>query len=77
MKEILKENKKFIIIALVIIVLLLIGITYAYLRTTLEGEKEYVIRAGTLDLTVNFEFIISNNFKNKITYKVSNKKVYI
>ena len=42
MKEILKENKKFIIIALVIIVLLLIGITYAYLRTTLEGEKEYV-----------------------------------
>ena len=52
MKEILKENKKFIIIALVIIVLLLIGITYAYLRTTLEGEKEYVIRAGTLDLTM-------------------------
>ena len=28
-------------------------------------------------LVVNFKFIISNNFKNKITYKVSNKKVYI
>ena len=28
-------------------------------------------------IIVNFKFIISNNFKNKITYKVSNKKVYI
>ena len=53
MKETLKENKKFIIIALVIIVLLLIGVTYAYLRTALEGEEEYVIRAGTLDLTMD------------------------
>ncbi len=30
-----------------------------------------------LKIIVNFKFIISNNFKNKITYKVSNKKVYI
>ena len=28
-------------------------------------------------IDVNFKFIISNNFKNKITYKVFNKKVYI
>ena len=28
-------------------------------------------------LDVNFKFIITNNFKNKITYKVSNKKAYI
>ena len=28
-------------------------------------------------IVVNFKFIISNNFKNKITYKVSNKTVYI
>ena len=26
---------------------------------------------------VNFKFIITNNFKNKITDKVSNKKAYI
>ncbi|HIT37870.1 MAG TPA: hypothetical protein IAB59_05295, partial [Candidatus Onthousia faecipullorum] len=49
MKEAIKNNKKIIIIGVFIIVLLLIGITYAYLRTTLEGQKEYVIRAGTLD----------------------------
>lgn len=28
-------------------------------------------------LDVNFQFIITNNFKNKITDKVSNKKAYI
>ena len=28
-------------------------------------------------LYVNFKFIITNNFKNKITDKVSNKKAYI
>ena len=52
MKEAIKNNKKIIIIGVFIIVLLLIGITYAYLRTTLEGQKEYVIRAGTLDLVL-------------------------
>ena len=30
-----------------------------------------------LTTTVNFKFIITNNFKNKITDKVSNKKAYI
>ena len=29
------------------------------------------------NIYVNFKFIITNSFKNKITYKVSNKKVYI
>ena len=52
MKEAIKNNKKIIIIGVFIIVLLLIGITYAYLRTTLQGEEEYVIRAGTLDLVL-------------------------
>ena len=52
MKDVIKNNKKIIIIGVFIIVLLLIGITYAYLRTTLEGQKEYVIRAGTLDLVL-------------------------
>ncbi len=53
MKESIKKNKKFIIIGLVIIVLLLIGIAFAYLTTTLHGDKEYLVRAGTLDLVLD------------------------
>ena len=52
MKEAIKKNKKFIIIGLVIILLLLIGIAFAYLTTTLQGDKEYLVRAGTLDLVL-------------------------
>ena len=52
MKEAIKKNKKFIIIGLVIIILLLIGIAFAYLTTTLQGDKEYLVRAGTLDLVL-------------------------
>ena len=50
MKEAINKNKKFIIIAIVIVVLLLIGIAFAYLVTTLNGEKEYLVRAGSLGL---------------------------
>ena len=50
MKEAIKKNKKIIIIAIAIIVLLLIGIAFAYLTTTIFGEKEYAIRAGSLGL---------------------------
>ena len=50
MKDAIKNNKKIIIIGLVIIVLLLIGIAFAYLVTTLNGEKEYLVRAGSLGL---------------------------
>ena len=53
MKEAIKKNKKFIIIGLVIIILLLIGIAFAYLTTTLQGDKEYLVRAGTLDLVLD------------------------
>ena len=53
MKEAIKKNKKFIIIGLVIIILLLIGLAFAYLVTTLQGEKEYLVRAGTLDLVLD------------------------
>lgn len=35
------------------------------------------VRVLKSEQSVNFKFIISNNFKNKITYKVFNKKVYI
>ena len=34
-------------------------------------------RVGIYCRVVNFKFIITNNFKNKITDKVSNKKAYI
>ncbi len=52
MKEAIKNNKKYIVIGIVIIVLLLIGLAFAYLRTTLQGDKDYAIRAGTLNLTL-------------------------
>ena len=52
MREAIKKNKKFIIIGLVIIILLLIEIAFAYLTTTLQGDKEYLVRAGTLDLVL-------------------------
>ena len=50
MKEAFKNNKKVIIIAVAIIVLLSLGITYAYLTTTLHGKEEYMVRAGSLGL---------------------------
>ncbi len=50
MKDAIKNNKKIIIIAVAIIVLLLLGIAFAYLVTTLNGEKEYLVRAGSLGL---------------------------
>ena len=53
MKETIKKNKKYIIIGIVIIILLLIGIAFAYLTTTLQGDKEYLVRAGTLDLVLD------------------------
>ena len=53
MREAIKKNKKIIIIGIAIILILLIGLAFAYLRTTLQGEKEYLVRAGTLDLVLN------------------------
>ena len=53
MKEALKNNKKVIIIGIAIILLLLIGIAFAYLVTTLHGQEEYVLRAGTLNLELD------------------------
>lgn len=50
MKQAIKDNKKIILISISIIVLLLIGIAFAYLVTTLYGEKEYIVRAGSLGL---------------------------
>ena len=53
MKDLIKRNKKILTVAIAIILILLIGIAYAYLRTTLEGQEEYVIRVGTLDLVLD------------------------
>ena len=53
MREAIKKNKKIIIIGIIILILLLIGIAFAYLTTTLHGDKEYLVRAGTLDLVLN------------------------
>ena len=53
MKEVIKKNKKIIIIGIAIILILLIGLAFAYLVTTLQGEKEYLVRAGTLDLVLD------------------------
>ena len=50
MKQAIKDNKKIILIAIFIIFILLIGIAFAYLVTTLYGEKEYLVRAGSLGL---------------------------
>ena len=53
MKEAIKKNKKIIIIGIAIILILLIAIAFAYLTTTLNGDKNYIVRAGTLDLVLN------------------------
>ena len=52
MKEAIKNNKKVIIVGIAIILILLIGIAFAYLTTTIFGEKEYAIRAGSLGLVL-------------------------
>ncbi len=50
----MKKRKSIIIlISILLVILIVLGITYAYLRTTLEGQKDYVIRAGALDLILN------------------------
>ena len=50
MKETIKKNKKVIIVSIAIIMVLLIGIAFAYFTTTLNGTKDYVIRVGSLGL---------------------------
>ncbi len=47
-----KKNKIAIIIGFIAIILV-IGISYAWLKTTVYGQKEYVIKAGNLDLILD------------------------
>lgn len=50
MKDALKNNKKIITVSIFILILLLLGIAFAYLVTTINGKKEYLVRAGSLGL---------------------------
>lgn len=49
------KNKKEKIMFLIIIVLTIaiVGISYAWITVTISGEKEYIVRAGTLDLVLD------------------------
>ena len=42
-----------------------------------KKRTEFLKTINNCFVGVNFKFIITNNFKNKITDKVSNKKAYI
>lgn len=49
-----------------------------YIRLSKEDvDRGYDESESIKNQSVNFKFIITNNFKNKITDKVSNKKAYI
>ena len=60
------RKKKIIIISLVIIVLALIGITYAFLRLRLEGEKVITIRVKGLDVELDESGSDGINIENAI-----------
>ena len=49
------KNKKYLMIAGVLLVLIVvaIGISYAWLRTTVYGQKEYIIKAGALNIILD------------------------
>ena len=53
------------------------GINISPNTPELDSNMIAVRYDGESWVNVNFKFIITNNFKNKITDKVSNKKVYI
>ena len=55
MEEEKKKSKKIklIIITSCLVLLLVMGATYAWLRLTLNGSKVNVLRAGGLELTLN------------------------
>lgn len=49
------KNKKYLVVSLILIILIVIavGASYAWLRTTRYGEKEYVIKAGSLNIILD------------------------
>ena len=52
----LRDNKKKVaIITLVVLLIVIIGVSYAWLRTIIYGEKDVQIRVGDIDLVLNEE----------------------
>ena len=50
----LKENKKKVaIVSLVVLLIIIIGISYAWLRTIIYGDKDVQITVGSIDLVLN------------------------
>ena len=84
MNESLKKDRMVLIISILILVILLIGTTFAYLVTTLTGDKEYIVRAGSLNLilTENNEITLEGQIPEEdsvgmsqdgFTFSVENK----
>ena len=66
-----KKKNKGVIVLIILLILCIIGLVFYILV-----DKD-IIKLNNTTVDVNFKFIITNNFKNKITDKVSNKKAYI
>ncbi len=49
----MKNKNKIVIVIGIIAILLVVGISYAWLKTTVRGQKEYIIKAGDLDLILD------------------------
>ena len=84
MSENIKRDKMILVISILILVILLIGTTFAYLVTTLTGDKEYIVRAGSLNLilTENNEITLEGQIPEEdsvgmsqdgFTFSVENK----
>ncbi len=84
MNESLKKDRMVLIISILILVVLLIGVSFAYLVTTLTGDKEYIVRAGSLNLilTENNEITLEGQIPEEdsvgmsqdgFTFSVENK----
>ena len=56
---------KILVGILIVLIVVCIGITYAWLTTTLDGEKEYVLKAGTLNCFVRSSTIGIVPFQDK------------
>ena len=49
----LRDNKKKVAIILVVLLIAIIGVSYAWLRTTIFGQKDVQITVGDIDLVLN------------------------
>jgi len=49
----MKKSKSLIIIFSIVLLIVIIGVSYAWLSTTIFGKKEYVLKAGELDLVLD------------------------